>query len=48
METTGIHPIGAYIRRRQESIVKRVAFYSIYEMCTEAERIMRKIWLVQW
>ena len=39
MEAAGIHPIGAYIRRRHATISERVACRHIYELCTEAERI---------
>ena len=46
MEVAGIHPIGVYIRRRQATIVERVACCPIYELCTEVERIMGKSRLV--
>ena len=48
MEVAGIHPIGVYIRRRQATIVERVACCPIYEMCTEVEWMLGKIWLVRW
>ena len=48
MESVGVHPIGVCTRRRQVTILERVACRSIYEMCTEADRIPGMIWLVQW
>ena len=36
METAGINPIKVYIQRRQETIMERVDFRPIYELCTEA------------
>ena len=35
MEVAGLHPIMKYIRRRQASILERVAFHTIYELCIE-------------
>ena len=46
IQTSGIHPIGVYIRRRKATIAERVACRSIYEVCTEAERRPGTIWLV--
>ena len=37
METTWIHPIGVYIRKRQATIAGNVALRPIYELCTEEE-----------
>ena len=48
MESTGIHPIGVYIKRRQATIVERVDFRLVYELCTEAEQMPGTIRLVQW
>ena len=48
METTGIHSIELYIRRQQATILKRVAFRPIYELCAEAEWMPETSRLVQW
>ena len=38
-ESTGIHPIRVYIKRRKTTIAERVAFLPVYELCTEVEII---------
>ena len=48
MESTGLHPIGVYIKSRQKTIAVRLAFRPVYALCTEAERIPGTSWLVQW
>ena len=48
METLWLYPIMVYIRRRQVTIVERVAYRPIYELCTEAERVLGTIRLVRW
>ena len=37
LESAGLNPIMEYIRRRQATISKNVAFHLIYELCIEAE-----------
>ena len=48
MEAVGIHPIGVYIRRQQETIEERVDCRPIYELCKEVERMPGTSRLVQW
>ena len=38
MEATGNHPVGIYIIRSKTTIVERLAWRPMYELCTEAER----------
>ena len=40
MEGAGLHPIRGYIRIQQANIAERVACGPIYELCTEAERML--------
>ena len=46
MDAEGLHPIGLYIKRRQTTIVDRVACHPIYELCTKAERMPGTIQMV--
>ena len=48
MEAADIHPIWAYIRRRQAKIAERVACRPIYELCMEADQMPGTIQLVRW
>ena len=48
MEYAGLHPIGEYIRRRQTTISKRVDYRPIYELCTEAKRMLGTSKMVRW
>ena len=48
MDTSGLHHIGMYIRRRQEIIAERVACRPIYDMCTEEEQMPGTSRLVRW
>ena len=48
MDSAGIHTIGVYIKRRQTTIAERVSFWTVYELCMEAERIPGTIWMVRW
>ena len=48
MESTGIHPIGVYIKRRQETMAERLACRPLYELYTEAERILGTSRMVRW
>ena len=48
MDSIGIHPIGGYIKSRQTTIAKRVAFWTVYSLFTEAERMQGTIWMVRW
>ena len=48
MESAGIHPIGLYIKKRQMTIVDRVACRTIYAFFTEAERMPGMIRMVRW
>ena len=48
MEVVGIHPIEVYMKRRYTTKDERVACLHVYALCTEEERILGMIWLVQW
>ena len=48
IEATILHPIGEYIKRRQETLAEQVACQSIYELCVDAERMPGKIRMVIW
>ena len=48
MNAVGIHPIGAYIKRQQMTIVERVACQPVYALCTEAEMMTGTIRMVSW
>ena len=48
MDSSGLHPIGLYIKRRQKTIAKRVAWRPLYALWTEAERILRTSRMVRW
>ena len=47
-ESTGLHPIGVYIKRRQTTIEERMACRTFYELCTEAERMPGTSRMVRW
>ena len=48
MYAAGLHTIGEYIRRRQATIVEKVACCLIYELCVEAERTPGTTRMVIW
>ena len=48
MDAVGIHPIGVYIRRRQEIIAERAACCPIYELLMEAQRMLGMSKLAGW
>ena len=48
MKSTGLHPVGVYIRRRKATIAERVACRPIYELCMEAERMPGRSRLMKW
>ena len=48
MESTGLHPIRIYIKRRKATIAERVACKPVYVLCTEAERMTGRIRMVRW
>ena len=37
-----------YIRRQQATIVGKLAFRTIYELCAKAERMPGTIWMMRW
>ena len=43
-----IHPIGVYIKKRQTTILERVACRPVSALCTDVERMPGTIRLVQW
>ena len=48
MEVAGLRPIGVYIKRRQTTILERVACRPVYAICTYVEQILVMSRLVQW
>ena len=44
----GLHPIKVYIKRRQKTIVERVACSPVYALCTEGERMPGMTRMVLW
>ena len=48
MESSGIHPIGVYTKRRQTTIAERVDCRPVNALCTEAERMPGTIRMVRW
>ena len=48
MDSTGIHPIGVYIKRRKKAISEWVACRPVYALCTEAERMPGMSRVVCW
>ena len=48
MEAAGLHPIGMYNKRRQTTVLERVACCTVYALCTEADWMPGTIRLLQW
>ena len=48
MYSIGLHPIGVFIKKRQTTILERVACRPVYELCEETERMQGTIWMVSW
>ena len=48
LEAAGICPIKEYIWRRQAATVGYIVNFSIYELCTMAERITGSSISIQW
>ena len=48
LDTAGIWIIKEYIQRRKVTIVSKVTFRLIYEMCTGAERIPGACRFMRW
>ena len=46
--STGIQPIGVYIKRQQILISERVACRSVYILCMEVNRMLGTIRMVYW
>ena len=48
LETSGMWPIKAYIQRRKDTIAAQVTCWSIYDLCTGAERIPVASGFLRW
>ena len=48
MDAMGLHPIKVYIKRRQKTIVERVACSPVYALCKEGERMPGMTRMVLW
>ena len=48
MDSTELHLIVVYIKRRQTTIAERVACRPVYALCTKADRMKGMIRMVRW